>query len=143
MKILVINGPNLNLLGRREPSVYGTQNLHDVNNQLLRQAQTMNVTLHFLQSNHEGEIVDAIHQYMDEVDGILINPASLSQSYSISEAIKSVGLPAVEVHMSNIYAREEWHSKSVIVPVAVGQIVGFKATSYVLGLQALVHTIQK
>ncbi|MBF0478743.1 MAG: type II 3-dehydroquinate dehydratase [Candidatus Omnitrophica bacterium] len=143
-RILVINGPNLNLLGERETGIYGKVSLEDINKLLTVAAKTHQVSLEFFQSNHEGEIVDKIGQVKAEgFSGILINPAAYTHtSIAIRDAVAAVVIPTVEVHLSNIHAREEFRHKSLIAPVAQGQISGFGPQSYVLGLQALAGIIK-
>jgi 3-dehydroquinate dehydratase-2 len=143
-KVLVINGPNLNMLGVREPGVYGSMSLQDIQQKLLRLADELSLELEFYQSNHEGGIIDTLHLAFGQVDGILINPGAFTHySYAIRDAISSVALPAVEVHMSNIHKREAFRHLSVIAPVAVGQVSGFGAYSYEVGLRALHQHLQQ
>lgn len=143
-RIQVIHGPNLNLLGWREPEVYGQLALAEIDERLQAFAQEQGIELRSMQSNHEGALVDAIHQAADWADGLLINPGAYSHySYAIRDAIRGVGLPAVEVHLSNIYAREPFRHQSVIAPVCVGQIGGFGWHSYRLGLEALVTWLEE
>jgi 3-dehydroquinate dehydratase-2 len=138
MKILVINGPNLNLLGTRESDIYGTMTLEDINALLQKLAKELNVELTISQSNHEGEIVDQIHNAKDYA-ALVINPAAYTHtSVAIRDAIAAVEIPAVEIHLSNIYKREEFRHKSLISPVAHGQVSGFGPESYLLGLRAAV-----
>ncbi len=139
-RILIIHGCNLNLLGAREPDIYGTATLDDINVQIASLAETLGVEVSFFQSNHEGAVIDAVQNARGSADGIIINPAGWSTtSIGILDAIKAVGLPTVEVHLSNIHAREEFRRRSVIAPAAVGQICGFGANSYLLALRALAH----
>ncbi len=141
-KILVLHGPNLNLLGEREPDIYGNVTLPDINATLKKIAGEEGVTLSFKQSNDEGELVTAIQKARNKVHGILINPAAYTHtSVAIPDAITAVGLPVVEVHLSNIYAREPFRRHSLVAPVAEGQISGFGAYSYVLGLFGLLEKI--
>ena len=138
MRILVVHGPNLQLLGRRKPGVYGTANLAMINRQLTQLARTHRATLTIVQSNHEGEIVEVIGSAKERFDGLLINPAAYTHtSVAIRDAIEAAGIPAVEVHLSNIYAREAFRHQSLIAPVCRGQVSGFGPASYRLGLEAL------
>lgn len=138
MKILVIHGPNLNLLGQREADIYGTKTLDEINTMLKQLARELKVELDIKQSNHEGEIVDII-QNSKNYDALVINPAAYTHtSVAIRDAIAAVEIPAVEVHLSNIHKREEFRQKSLIAPVAYGQISGFGYESYLLGLRAAV-----
>ncbi len=138
MKILIINGPNLNLLGTRESDVYGTKTLDDINSLLKKLAAELDVELDIKQSNHEGEIVDLI-QKAGNYGALVINPAAYTHtSVAIRDAIAAIEIPAVEIHLSNIYKREEFRHKSLISPVAYGQISGFGPDSYLLGLRAAV-----
>lgn len=143
MKILVIHGPNLNMLGKREPEIYGSKTLEDINSALGDQAKKLDTEIEFFQSNSEGEIVGKIQRAMDECDGILINPGAYTHtSVAIRDAILSTGLPVVEVHISNVHKREEFRHKSFISGVALGVISGFGVDSYFLGLSGLVRYLE-
>ena len=139
-RLLVLHGPNLNLLGTREPDVYGRVTLAQIDQALAEKAKAAGAELTSFQSNHEGAIVDRIQQARtDQVDFVLINPAAYTHtSVALRDAISAVGVPAIEIHLSNIHAREEFRHKSLIAPVCRGQICGFGAKSYVLGLEAAV-----
>jgi 3-dehydroquinate dehydratase-2 len=137
-RILVIHGPNLNLLGKREPQIYGRTTLAQINARLRKLARELRCSLSFVQSNVEGELVTAIGKAMGKCDGILINPAAYTHtSVAIRDALAAVGIPVVEVHLSNTHSREEFRHTSLVSPVAKGTIMGFGAQSYYLGLQAL------
>lgn len=141
MKILVIHGPNLNLLGSRETDIYGKQTLDEINNSLKELAEKLGIELTIRQSNHEGEIVDLI-QGSKDFSAILINPAAYTHtSIAIRDAIAGVNIPAVEVHLSNIYEREEFRQRSLIAPATSGQISGFGTQSYLLGLRAVAYIV--
>ncbi|MBL1211399.1 type II 3-dehydroquinate dehydratase [Geminocystis sp. GBBB08] len=142
--ILVLNGHNLNLLGKREPNIYGHLTLEHINTILNQEASNLNVTLSCLQSNHEGVLVDYIHQALNHHQGILINAGAYTHtSIAIRDALSAVAIPVVEVHLSNIYKREDFRHHSYIAAIALGQISGFGVESYRLGLQALVNHLQQ
>jgi 3-dehydroquinate dehydratase-2 len=138
-KVLVINGPNLNLLGAREKNIYGEKTLEEINKMLLDEADKLGIEVGFVQSNHEGVIIDTIHEAKGKYDAIIINAGAYTHySYAIRDAIKAVDIPAVEVHLSNIYSREDFRCKSVIAPVCKGQISGFGYNSYIVALIAVI-----
>jgi 3-dehydroquinate dehydratase-2 len=139
MKILIIHGPNLNLLGKREPDIYGTFSLDDINERLAALAGELGVEVSFYQSNHEGELVQTIQEAMGVYQAIVINPGAYTHtSVALRDAISSTGIPTVETHISNIHKREEFRKHSYISSVAIGQITGFGADSYLLALRAAV-----
>ena len=139
MKMLVLHGPNLNLFGRREPHIYGTTTLAEIDGMLARLAAELGVELETLQSNHEGELIDFLHRNIDVAKGAVVNPAGLTQhGVSLHDAIKAMPFPVVEVHMSNIAAREAWRSHSIISPAVKGTIQGLGVNSYLLGLRGIV-----
>jgi len=141
-RILVIHGPNLNLLGRREPKVYGRTTLEAINRELKKIAKKRKARLTIKQSNHEGEIVDLLGKAKNRFDAILINPAAYTHtSVAIRDALSACGVLAIEVHLSNIYSREEFRHKSLISPVVKGTIMGFGYKSYILGLEALIDLL--
>lgn len=141
---MVLHGPNLNLLGLREPEIYGSVTLTQVYSILQEESNRLQVNLSCLQSNHEGVLVDAIHQAMGKTQGIVINPGAYTHtSVAIRDALAGVKIPTVEVHLSNIYRREEFRHHSYIAPIAIGQISGFGVNSYILGLQALVNYLNE
>ncbi|MFA6142272.1 MAG: type II 3-dehydroquinate dehydratase [Candidatus Omnitrophota bacterium] len=143
-KILVIHGPNLNLLGKREVNVYGEVTIDEINEDLKKCAKAKKVSLEIVQSDHEGTIVEAIGKSSGKFDAILINPAAYTHtSVAIRDAISAVNVPTVEVHLSNIYSREEFRHTSLIAPVAKGQVSGFGKMSYILGLEAAIELTSK
>ena len=135
-KVLIINGPNLNLLGTREPEIYGKTTLKDIETELKNKAEKLNVEIECFQSNHEGEIVDKICGAKGKFDAIIINPAAYTHtSVAIRDAFAAVDIPAIEVHISNVYSREEFRHNSLIAPVVVGQIAGLGIQGYLLALE--------
>jgi 3-dehydroquinate dehydratase II len=144
VKILVIHGPNLNLLGKREPEQYGSQTLEQINSAIRSRAQQEKVAVDIFQANAEGEIIAEIHRAMGNFDGIIINPAAYTHtSVAVRDALLAVALPTVEVHLSNIFKREEFRKHSLISDVVLGVISGFREQSYILGLEALIHFLTK
>ena len=143
-KVLVINGPNLNLLGIREKGIYGEETLQDIAIKVNNAAKYLNIDADFIQTNHEGEIIDKIHEARGTYEVIIINPGAYTHySIAIRDAIKAVNIPAIEVHLSNIHSREEFRSKSVIAPVCEGQISGFGSDSYIAALYMVEPIIMK
>lgn len=144
LRILVIHGPNLNLLGQREPEIYGTTTLAEIDSRLQVKAGELGVEIECVQSNHEGVILDRIAGAVGRFDGIVINPAAWTHtSVALRDAIKGSGLPAVEVHLSNVHAREPFRQASLVAPVCIGQISGFGPDSYLLGLEGLYRHLSK
>ncbi|MGQ9729838.1 MAG: type II 3-dehydroquinate dehydratase [Candidatus Zipacnadales bacterium] len=144
MKVLVIHGPNLNLLGMREPAIYGDQDLDTINELIQNEAKELGLEVTIIQSNHEGEIVEAIHDAHNWANAIIINPAGYTHtSVVIFDALEAVRLPAIEVHLSNLHAREEFRARSVTARACVGQISGFGGTSYLLALRAAKSIIER
>lgn len=138
LRIALIHGPNLNLLGLREPDIYGTDTFADINRKIEEHARQIGLEVRISQSNHEGEIIDTIHQAVSWAQGIVINPAAYTHySHAIADALRGVRLPAIEVHLTNVQAREEWRRHSVISPAVVGSIAGFGTHSYLLALDAV------
>jgi len=143
LKILVVHGPNLNLLGSRELSVYGTATLDEVNAVISKEAQTLGVDVEIHQTQREGEIIELLHSGIDRVDGALLNPAAYSHtSRAIADAIRAIPYPVVEVHLSNIHAREQWRRESVTAEAAKGLVAGFGPASYVAALHALKSVLE-
>ena len=142
MNFLVLHGPNLNLFGRREPHIYGTTTLAEINDRLQALAAQLGVGLETFQSNHEGALIDKLHEYIDRADGALVNPAGLTQhGVPLHDAIKAMPFPVLEVHMSNIAAREPWRAHSIISPAVRGTLQGLGWRSYTGGLRALVEMV--
>ena len=143
-KVLVIHGPNLNLLGRREPEVYGKEGLESINKKISLEGKELDLAVDFFQSNSEGEIVDKIQQSSEDFSLIIINPAAYTHtSVAIRDALLAVHLPAIEVHLSNIHKREEFRKKSLISDIVIGQISGFGAYGYILAIKAAAKEIGK
>ena len=144
MKILIINGPNLNFLGIREPGIYGTENLEQVNGAILARAKELGAQCEVFQSNHEGDIIDRLHEARREFDGVVLNAGAYTHySYAIRDAIAAIRIPCVEVHISNVHAREEFRHTSVIAPACLGVVCGFGGDSYLLALEGLVRRLSQ
>jgi len=143
MKILVLHGPNLNLFGRREPHIYGTVTLAQIDERLRQLARELDLDIELFQSNHEGALIDTLHAHIDSVQGALVNPAGLTQhGVPLHDAIKAMPFPVFEVHMSNIAAREEWRRHSIISPAVKGTVQGLGWRSYTAALRALAETLR-
>ncbi|MFQ6026910.1 MAG: type II 3-dehydroquinate dehydratase [Dehalococcoidia bacterium] len=143
-RILVINGPNINILGRRNPGIYGSKTLDQVNQEISRKAESLRVEVSFYQSNHEGEIIDRIQESWGRIDGIVINPGAFTHySYALKDALIDAVVPVIEVHLGNIHAREEWRRHSVIADSVRGQIAGFGWRSYTAAIEILAGLIEE
>ena len=144
MKILILHGPNLNLFGRREPHIYGSMTLAQIDEKIRELAGELGVEVEIFQSNHEGALLDKLHALMDEVQGCVLNPAALTQhGVGLHDAIKAMPFPVVEVHLSNIHAREEWRRHSIVSPAAKAVVAGFGWRSYTTALRALVEQLRE
>lgn len=144
MKIMVIQGPNLNMLGHREPNLYGNMTLEEIHAQMKNVAEQNNVEIEFFQSNYEGEIVDKIQECLGTADGIIINPAAYAHSsIAIRDAVLAVGIPTIEIHITNIARRDEFRQKSLIAPVTAGQISGFGPVGYHLALMGMLQIFEQ
>ena len=144
MELLLINGPNLNLVGKREPSIYGSQTLEDIQEELFEMARELDARLKFFQSNSEGEMIDCIHNSVGSIDGILINAGAYTHtSIALRDALLGVDIPYVEVHLSNIYSREEFRHKSFLSDKALGLVCGFGSISYQLALHGIVSYLKR
>ncbi|MFN3689341.1 MAG: type II 3-dehydroquinate dehydratase [Fimbriimonadales bacterium] len=143
-KVLLLNGPNLNLLGEREPAIYGVETLEHIVQRATEFAQSLGIELHAVQSNHEGGLIDALHGARPWAQGVILNAGAYTHtSVALRDAISAVGLPTIEVHLSNIYAREPFRRRSLIAPVCVGSISGFGANSYLLAVQAMAWVLEQ
>jgi 3-dehydroquinate dehydratase-2 len=143
-RVLVLHGPNLNLLGTREPGIYGATTFEDLNKLIREYARQRQIEVRIEQSNHEGALIDAIQNALTWADALVFNPGAYTHySYAIADAIRAVKLPAVEVHLTNVHARDEWRKTSVVAPACVGQVCGFGPASYLLGLDAALAVVQQ
>ncbi len=144
MKLLLINGPNMNMLGIRQPEIYGHDTLRTIEELTVKRAEELGYEMDVFQSNHEGAIIDKIHEAYGVYDGIVINPAAYTHySYAIADAISSVGIPAIEIHMSDIKNRESFRANSVTLPYCIGQVAGFGKESYSIGVERLVKYLEQ
>ena len=142
--VIIINGPNLNLLGNREKNIYGNKTLDEIKNNCIAEGEKNNIKIIFFQSNNEGEIIDRIHKTVSECDGIIINPAAFTHSsIAILDSLKAINKPKIEIHLSNIYSREEYRKKSITSEGVDGLICGFGENSYILGIEAIAKLIYK
>ena len=143
-RFLILNGPNLNILGRRNPSIYGAKTLAEVNEEVKKKAESLGVEVAFYQSNLEGHLIDCIQENWGDIQGIIINPGALTHyGYGLKDALIDAGVPVIEVHLGNIYAREEWRRHSVIADIARGQIAGFGWRSYTAALEVLAALVDE
>ena len=143
-RILVLNGPNINVLGRRNPTIYGTLTLDEINGLISEQAEVLGVDVSFFQSNHEGALIDRIQESWGNIDGIVINPGALTHyGYSLKDALIDAVVPVIEVHLGNIHAREDWRRHSVVADIARGQIAGFGWRSYTSAIEIMVGIIEE
>lgn len=143
MKILIINGPNLNMLGKRDKETYGDKTLAEIDSLLKKQGEALAIEVMTFQSNHEGALIDFIQEEADSADGIIINPGALTHySFSLRDALIEAKVPVIEIHLSNIHAREEWRAKSVIAPIAEGQVSGLGWRGYIAALRTLVAELK-
>lgn len=144
MKLLILHGPNLNLLGTREPEVYGSMTLDDINSKLIELGRELGAEVTCLQSNHEGALIDALHEARTWADGVVFNPGGYTHtSVALRDAVSAIQIPVVEVHLSNVYAREEFRHTSMLSAVCKGKVTGFGWRSYALGLRALVDLLRE
>lgn len=144
LQILVLHGPNLNLLGTREPEIYGKTSLEKINQILIKLAEKREAAVKCFQSNHEGQLIDIIHEYRTRADGIVINPGAFTHySYALFDALVAADKPVIEVHLSNVFKREEWRHKSVISPACLGTITGFGADGYFMALRVLLKKLRE
>ena len=143
MRILLLHGPNLNILGKRKPEIYAGTTMKQINDMVRARAEELGCALTIYQSNHEGGLIDQLQQHLGECDGVVINPGALTHyGLSLRDALEAMDIPVVEVHLSNVHAREEWRRHSVISPVTIGQVVGFGPRGYVAALELLVTYVR-
>ena len=143
-RFLILNGPNINILGRRNPGIYGVKTLAEVNEEVKKKAESLGVEVAFYQSNFEGHLIDCIQENWGDIQGIIVNPGALTHyGYGLKDALIDAGVPVIEVHLGNIYAREEWRRHSVIADIARGQIAGFGWRSYTAALEVLAALVEE